>query len=151
MSRTKRDCQVAPPRNGMVDPISVLLVDDNATFLRVATRFLQEHCQEAVFVVGTAEGGEEALDLAKDLKPRIILLDLIMPGMSGLETIPQLRQAFPEVGIIALTLLDTESYRSVAIVAGADDFVPKAALNLELLPAIKRIIAEYNKRGAPMR
>jgi DNA-binding NarL/FixJ family response regulator len=118
-------------------PISVLLVDDNPSFLHIATRFLQEH--DDVAVVGVASRGEEALALAQDLQPDIVLIDLAMPGLSGLETIPRLRAVLPEVGIIALTVLDTSSYWQAALSAGANDFVPKTKLNTDLLPAIRRV------------
>jgi DNA-binding NarL/FixJ family response regulator len=118
-------------------PISILLVDDNPAFLRIATRFLQEH--DDVVVVGTAGGGEEALTLAQDQQPDIVLMDLAMPGLSGLATIPLLRVMLPEVGIIALTVLDTNGYRQAALAAGADDFVPKASLDTDLLSAIRRV------------
>ncbi|MFB0536671.1 MAG: response regulator transcription factor [Anaerolineae bacterium] len=118
-------------------PISVLLVDDNPSFLRIAIRFLQEH--DDVAVVGAAGGGEEALALAQDLQPDIVLIDLAMPGLSGLGTIPRLRAVLPEAGIIALTVLDTTSYWQAALAAGANDFVPKTRLNTDLLPAIRRV------------
>jgi DNA-binding NarL/FixJ family response regulator len=105
--------------------------------LRIATRFLQEH--DDVVVVGTAGGGEEALTLAQDLQPDIVLMDLAMPGLSGLATIPLLQVMLPEVGIIALTVLDTNGYRQAALAAGADDFVPKANLDTDLLSAIRRV------------
>ena len=117
--------------------ISVLLVDDHEAFLRIATEFLQRH--DELTVVGAARGGEEALTQAQDLRPQIILVDLNMPGLSGLETIPLLRAMLPEAGIIALTLLDAKVYRQAALAAGADDFVPKANLSTELLPAIRRV------------
>jgi len=117
--------------------ISVLLVDDNPTFLRIAARFLQS--QEGVVVVGTASGGKESLVKAKELQPQVILLDLAMPDLPGLEAIPRLRDMLPEAGIIALTLLDTKGYRQAALAAGADDFIPKVALNTDLLPAIRRV------------
>jgi DNA-binding NarL/FixJ family response regulator len=120
-----------------MNPISILLVDDNPSFLRIATRFLQEH--DDVVVVGTAGGGEEALALAEDQQPDIVLIDLAMPGLSGLATIPLLRIVLPEVGIIALTVLDTNGYRQAALAAGANDFVPKANLDTDLLPAIRRV------------
>jgi len=120
-----------------MEPISVLLVDDNPTFLRVAARFLQAH--EGVNVVGTANGGQEALVKAQDLRPQVILLDLAMPDLPGLQAIPRLREVVPQTGIIALTLLDTSGYRQAALSAGADDFIPKAALNTDLLPAIQRL------------
>jgi two-component system nitrate/nitrite response regulator NarL len=120
-----------------MEPISVLLVDDNPTFLRVAARFLQSH--EGVNVVGTANGGQEALTKTQTLRPQVILLDLAMPDLPGLQAIPRLRELSPQTGIIALTLLDTSGYRQAALSAGADDFIPKAALNTDLLPAIQRV------------
>jgi len=130
-----------------MDPISVLLVDDNPTFLRIATHFLQS--QEDVVVVGTASGGEEAVAMARDLRPQVILLDLAMPGLPGLQAIPRLRDTLPEVGIIALTLLDTKGYRQAALLVGADDFVPKVAMNSALLPAIQRVARGNHSSGTP--
>ena len=116
--------------------ISVLLVDDNPTFLRIVTRYLQEH--DDISIVGTANDGYEALHQAKLLHPQVVVLDLAMPGMNGLETIPQLRSFLPKTRIIALTLLDTNGYRQAALDVGADSFVPKTGLNEKLLPAIRR-------------
>lgn len=118
--------------------ISVLLVDDHEAFLRVATEFLQRHNE--LSVVGAARGGEEALTQAQDLRPQVVLVDLNMPGLSGLETIPLLRAMLPEAGIIALTLLDPKVFRQAALAAGADDFVLKANLSTHLLPAIRRVV-----------
>jgi DNA-binding NarL/FixJ family response regulator len=125
-------------------PISVLLVDDNPVFLRITARFLQQH--DDVVVVGVAGGGEEALALTQDLQPDIVVIDLAMPSLSGLATIPLLEIVLPEVGIIALTVLGTNSYRQAALAAGANDFVPKASLDTDLLPAIRRVA-----RGHPSR
>ena len=118
--------------------IRVLLVDDHEAFLRVATEFLQRH--EDLVVVGTARGGKEALAQAQELRPEVILVDLNMPGMNGMETIPRLRVMLPQAGIIALTLLDVNTYRRPALAAGADDFVAKANLTTDLLPAIRRVM-----------
>src|SRR3990172_3418617 len=124
---------------GEMNPISVLIADDNPTFLRIVTRFLEEQSRKTVSVVATARGGEEALAQAEALRPQVVLIDLNMPGLSGLEAIPRLRRALPDAGIIAVTLLDTDAYRKAALAAGADDFVPKMTLNAELLPAIRRV------------
>ena len=121
-----------------MSPISVLLVDDNPTLLRVATRFLEKH--DEVVLVGTAVGGVGALARAQELRPDVILLDLAMPDLPGLEVIPRLREAVPEMRIIALTMLDTEQYRTAALATGADEFVPKADLSTDLLPAIRRVV-----------
>jgi two-component system nitrate/nitrite response regulator NarL len=118
--------------------IRVFLVDDHEAFLRVATEFLQRH--DELTVVGVARGGEEALTRAQDLRPQVVLIDLNMPGLGGLEAIPRLRAMLPEAGIIALTLLDPRVFRQAALAAGADDFVPKANLSTHLLPAIRRVV-----------
>ncbi len=118
--------------------IRVFLVDDHEPFLRAATDFLQRHHELAS--VGAVRGGEEAVAQAQDLRPQVILVDLNMPGLSGLETISCLRVMLPEVGIIALTLLATNAYRRATLAAGADDFVSKANLIIDLLPAIRRVV-----------
>lgn len=129
-----------------MSPISVLLVDDNPTFLRITSRFLKKH--DDVDLVGTAGGGVEALSQAQELRPQVILLDLAMPDLPGLEVIPRLREVVPEMRIIALTMLDTEEYRKAALAAGADEFVPKADLNKDLLPAIRRVVGAGRPGGS---
>jgi DNA-binding NarL/FixJ family response regulator len=126
----------------MTQPTTLLLVDDNPTFLRILKSFLDENYPEEMLVVGTASDGNEALVRATEIRPDVVLLDLAMPGLNGLNTIPYLRRLMPEVGIIALTVLSTNGYREAAISAGADDFVPKASLNTDLLPAIRRVKRE---------
>ena len=121
--------------------IRVLLVDDNEPFLHVAADFLQRH--DELTVVGAICGGEEALAQAQDLGPQVILIGLDRPG---LKTISRLRNMLPDVGIIALTLLDNNSYRQAALAAGADDLVPKAELRTELLPAIRRVTQANRSR-----
>jgi len=121
--------------------IRVLLVDDNKAFLRAATDFLQRHHE--LIVVGAICGGEEALAQAHDLRPQVILIGL---DMTGLETIPCLRNMLPGVGIIALTLLEGNAYRQAALAAGADDLVRKAELITDLLPAIRRVTQAKRSR-----
>ena len=101
-----------------------------------------------VDLVGTAGGGVEALSKAQKLRPQVILLDLAMPDLPGLEIIPRLREVVPEMRIIALTMLDTEEYRKAALAAGADEFVPKADLNTDLLPAIRRVVGVGRPGGS---
>lgn len=116
--------------------ISVMLVDDNPTFLRVTAQFLEAHA--GVNVVGTASDGEEALAKAQALQPQVILIDLAMPDLPGLKTIPRLREMLPKTGIIALTVMNTRSFQEAALLAGADIFIPKARMRTELLPAIQQ-------------
>ena len=138
-------------REGMMHPVSVLLVDDNPAFLRIATRFLQEQGHDEVVVVGAAGGGEEGLIQAQEQRPDIVLVDLRMPGLSGLETIPLLRSMLPDVGIIALTLWDANGYREAALAAGADDLISKFVVNTVLLPAIRRVARSKGSQEKPVR
>jgi DNA-binding NarL/FixJ family response regulator len=128
----------------MTKPISVLLIDDNATFLRIAARFLGDHGD--IRVVGTAAGGEEGLKLAKKLKPQIILLDLAMPDVPGLDAIPLLREILPEVKLIVLTMVDTDAYRKAAKTAGADGFIAKASMGANLLSSIRSLSTNHNHK-----
>ena len=123
-----------------MDPISVLLVDDSHIFRSAAIRFLEQYPE--VVVVGSASEGKEALAQAQQLRPQIILIDLRMPGLSGLETIPLIKDRLPETKIIALTMLDTSGYRQAALAAGADDFISKSNTNTDLLPVIRRMAQE---------
>lgn len=120
-----------------MEPIRILVVDDNPLFLDIATDFLRQY--DELSIAGTATGGQEALIQVQELQPQIVLLDLAMPDLPGLEVIPRLRQMLPEIGIIVVTMLDVTSYREAVLAAGANDLVPKIRMNSDLLPAIRRL------------
>ncbi len=131
-------------------PISIMLVDDHHTFLDMTAAFLQ--AQEGLRVVGKASNGIQALDQAQVLRPDIILVDMAMPHMPGLEVIKRLRQIRPEVKIIALTVMNSPDFRRAALEAGADAFVPKSRLRADLLPAIRQLAGNGqadNQRNPP--
>jgi DNA-binding NarL/FixJ family response regulator len=127
--------------------IRILLVDDNQTFLDVLTEFLQR--QHELVVVGAALSGEEALAQAKDLRPQVVLIDLEMPGLTGLKTIPHLRAMLPAAGIVALAMLNDSVYRQAALAAGADDFALKSTLVADLLPTIQRVVPTCRLQEEP--
>ena len=133
-----------------MDPVSVLLVDDNPTFLAILKRFLEQQHSHEVVILGMAGGGAEALIQAEKLRPNVVLMDLAMPGLSGLEAIPRLRAAMPGIGIIALTLLDPNGYRPPALAAGADVFVSKSTLSTDLLLTIRRVARSTRSRKEPL-
>ncbi|MCK4898286.1 MAG: response regulator transcription factor [Anaerolineales bacterium] len=117
----------------MMDKIRLLLVDDSISFLHNIAGFLAE------FKDLTAENSDEALSLAADLHPDVVLLDVNMPGLSGIEITPHLRKILPEAGIIVLSFQNSDIYEEAALVAGADDFIPKDTLTYALIPAIHRV------------
>ncbi len=122
-------------------PARLMLVDDSATFLSLLTRFLQQEGSDDVEVVGTATRGTEAIVKASVLHPEMVVLDLNMPDLSGIEALPFIRQVLPDSAIIALSLLDAPTYRQSTLDAGADEFVSKTSLEKDLLPAIRRLVA----------
>jgi DNA-binding NarL/FixJ family response regulator len=119
---------------------TVLLIDDNPTFLDIIGTFLSK--QAGWQVVAKALEAGTALRLAQQLKPEFVLLDLGMPGLTGLELLPLIRSLLPEAGIVILTLLDTEGYAKAALAGGADAFVSKASLNRDLMSELRRIRAQ---------
>jgi DNA-binding NarL/FixJ family response regulator len=116
---------------------SVLLIDDNPLFLRILARFLADYGEGAVQVVGSVVGGRGALAMAGELRPDVVLLDLRMPDVSGLELLPRLRSLLPTARLVAVSLMDPDSSRPAALAAGADAFVEKMHLERDLLPALR--------------
>ena len=106
--------------------LSVLLVDDNPTFLRILARFLEEQGEDDLRVVGSVVGSRDALAEAERLKPDVLLLDLEMPDVPGLDLLPRLRKTLPDAILVALTLMDPDIFRSSVLAAGADAFVLKS-------------------------
>ena len=131
--------KVSLPMNGNKDAIRVLVADGNATFLHIAADVFRLYPE--LDLVGTASTPDQILVLAQELCPQVILIDLNSPGLFNVELIARLRYLLPNVGIIALSLLDAKGvYCQMALNIGADDLVDKGALVTDLLPAIQRVI-----------
>ena len=117
---------------------SVMLVDDSSAFLQIAAQFLR--LLPNLQITGLATGGYAALAQAAELRPDLVLIDLNMDDLSGLETIPRLRALLPQIFIIALTMMEPATHRQAALDAGANDFVTKAQMDTHLLPSIERLL-----------
>jgi two-component system, NarL family, response regulator NreC len=115
--------------------IRVLIVDDHVV-VREGLRLLLE-AQGDTIVVGEASDGVEALELARKLKPNVVLLDIAMPRMGGLETVRLLRGAVPESRIIVLSMHEKEAYAHQLLHDGAHGYVLKGAPSSKLLAAIR--------------
>ncbi len=115
-------------------PIRVLLVDDSPVFLNSVACFLST--DPAIQVVGRALSGRGALEQVSSLQPELVLMDLSMPEMSGLEA-TRLIKAQPDAPrVVILTLYDYPPYRAACQAVGADGFVSKAELGMRLVPQI---------------
>ena len=122
-----------------VQPIRVLLVDDHSLFRSGIRSLLQRHADFAV--VGEAADGVEGIKRAKQLKPDVVLLDLHMPGMSGVETLQLMRQDCPDTAIIMLTVSEESDDLALAMRAGARGYLIKNIETDYLLRAIRRAAA----------
>lgn len=122
----------------MKSPIRVLLADDHAV-LRSGLRLLLTG-QNEFEVVGEACSGTETLSLAEQLQPDLILLDLSMPGLGGLDTLPALRKLVPSAQILILTMHDDPQYLRQALSHGATGYVLKKAADTELISAIHAVL-----------
>lgn len=118
-------------------PIRVLLADDHA-LVRAGIRALL-NAIEGVEVIAEAGSGHEALQLIRDLRPDTVLLDITMPGLSGLQVLEESKKNFPELRVIILTVHDAGEYAMQALRAGAAGYLPKSAAANELQLAIETV------------
>ncbi len=120
-----------------MDKIKVLVVDDHA-ILRDGIRALLA-LQDDIEIVGEAAEGKGAIEKARELEPDVIVMDLAMPGMDGLEATRRIRKKNPSVRVLVLTQHDSREYILSAIKAGATGYIPKRALGSELVTGIRAV------------
>src|SRR5712691_11184275 len=123
----------------MPDKISVLLVDDHSLVRRGFRRILED--EPDITVAGEAGDGLQAIKLADDLRPRVIVMDCAMPGMNGLEATRQILAKHPQSLVLMLSMHPEETLVRQALEAGARGYVLKNAVDLELGGAIRRVVA----------
>jgi DNA-binding NarL/FixJ family response regulator len=120
-----------------VKPTRVLLADDHA-LVRAGIRALISEL-EGVEVIAEAVDGRDTLRLIEELQPDIVLLDIAMPDLSGLEVLSEIAQRFPSVRAIILSVHEAGEYASEALSAGAAGYLPKSAASTELREAIETV------------
>ena len=123
----------------MAHRITVLLVDDHALVRRGFRRMLEDDPE--ISVVGEANEGNEAVRLALELRPKVIVMDCAMPELSGIEATRKILEKFPQAGILMLSMHAEETLVSQALEAGARGYVLKNAMELDLVSAVKSIAA----------
>ncbi len=123
----------------MPDKISVLLVDDHSLVRRGFRRILED--EPDISVAGEASDGEQAVKLARTLRPRVVIMDCALPGMNGLDATRQILSALPETLVLMLSMHPEETWVHQALAAGARGYILKNAVDLELGAAIRRVVA----------
>jgi DNA-binding NarL/FixJ family response regulator len=119
-----------------IDRITVVIVDDHEMVRRGACSYLE--AQPDISVVGQAGSGEEAIRLAREFVPDVVLMDLVMPGMDGVDATRKIKDISPRTQIIILTSFHQDEYIFPALQAGAISYLLKDVKATELVEAIRR-------------
>jgi two-component system response regulator NreC len=122
-----------------MDEVKLLLVDDHEV-VRTGLRMLLEN-QPHIKIIGEANTGLQALEMADSLNPDVVIMDITLPDISGIEATRQLRQSHPDLPVVALTIHEDEQYFFEMLQAGASGYVPKRAAPEDLLNAIQAVHA----------
>lgn len=119
--------------------IRVVLADDHSVVRKGVREFLEE--EPDIDVIGEASDGLQAVELATELQPDVIVMDIKMPQLSGVDATKRIRSAAPKVRVLALTAYDDDPYIFGLLEAGASGYVLKTAESSELIRAIRAVAA----------
>ena len=117
---------------------SILIVDDH-TLLRAGLRALLAQDPE-LEIVGESSNGRDAIRAVGQLAPRLVLMDLTMPGMNGIEAITEIKRRYPEVRVLVMTLHKTEEFIHASLQAGADGYILKDSTQEEFHTAVRSVL-----------
>jgi DNA-binding NarL/FixJ family response regulator len=118
-------------------PIRILIVDDHGVMRAGLRALLQD--DPSIEVIGEAASGEEMIQLVSQVSPEVVLLDIGLPGIGGIEATRLLKRIHPEIHVVVLTVHEEESLLREALKAGASGYVIKRAAEEELIAAIKSV------------
>lgn len=117
--------------------ISVLLVDDHA-LVRRGFRLMLEDDPE-ISIMAEAGDGTEAVKLAGELHPRVVVMDCALPGTSGMDATRQIRTQWPDIAVLMLTMHSEDTWVRQALDAGANGYILKSAIDLDLIQAVRKV------------
>jgi len=120
----------------MSENISVLLVDDHSLVRRGFRRILED---DGMKVIGEASNGVEAIRMANELKPQVVVMDLSMPQLDGVQATKEIVKSLPDTQVLILSMHSDDNYVRNALDAGAKGYLLKSAIDVDLVGAIKEV------------
>jgi DNA-binding NarL/FixJ family response regulator len=130
-------------------PVTIVVADDAADY-REIVRVLLRPMSDTMAIVGEAEDGEQALALVRHQRPDLVITDLIMPRLNGVELTRLIRQELPHTKVILMSSYTEDAYRLMASDSGADAFVNKQVITSSLLPAIRDVVRRLSGGSGPL-
>jgi DNA-binding NarL/FixJ family response regulator len=134
----RQEVPVVSERNGARTKATRILVCDDTKDIRLLLH-TEFEMHDDLEIVAEAENGREAIQLAESTHPDVIVLDLAMPEMDGLEALPEIRKVSPDSAVIVLSSYDAGSIQTQAIALGARRFVDKGSLPWEIADVVKEV------------
>jgi two-component system, NarL family, response regulator NreC len=125
-----------------MDNHNILIVEDHQGVRQSLREWLELSFPQYQLV--EAASGEEAVKVAQSTSPRLVIMDIGLPGINGIEAAQGIKTALPATRVVMLTIYDDEAHRADATAAGASAYVPKRKVQTELLPVITRLLSEEN-------
>ncbi len=123
----------------MSEPITVLLADDHGLVRRGFRRILEDDPE--IRVVGEAADGAEAVKLAQQFAPQVVVMDMAMPGLNGMQACIEILRVLPKTGVLILSMYSEDNYVRNAMKAGAKGYILKDAMDIDLAAAVKKVAA----------
>src|SRR5690606_37264583 len=120
-----------------MDRIRIIVTDDHR-LMREGLSAMMAH-EDDMEVIGEAANGEEAINLVRERQPDIVLMDILMPGMNGLEAARWIQEVDPHVRVIVISMEVSKEYVTAAIKSGVDGYLPKNIGKSDLLSAVRMV------------
>lgn len=119
---------------------TILIVEDHDAVRRSLRDWLEVEFPGCRVI--EAASGEEAIALTEAESPRLVVMDITLPGMNGIEATRRIKTTWPSTQIVILTIHESDAYRADATMAGASAYVPKASMQTELIPTLGALLAD---------
>jgi DNA-binding NarL/FixJ family response regulator len=138
-----------PAEKAMSVPITVLLADDHSLVRRGFRRILED--EDSMKVVGEASNGVEAIRMAQELKPKVVVMDLSMPELDGVQATKEIVKHLPGTEVLVLSMHADDNYVRNALDAGAKGYLLKSAIDVDLVGAIRAVADGRRFMGAGLK